>query len=570
MILIIAADEGIMPQTREHLAIMDVLDIKHGIIVLTKVDAVDEEILMLAEEEVREFVEDTFLQDSPIIQVSSVTKKGIDILLEELMVLTEVIPEKKSNGFFRLYIDRIFSQPGFGTIVNGSVLDGELHKNDPLYLIPGSKEIKIRRIERHGEETDIIRAGDRASLNLANFKVKDFKRGMMLSGKKINTSTLIDAKIKLFKDVTPLNLWSQVILLLGTIRIMVRVHLLDTNYLEPGNEALVQIYFPKSVVLQLNDNFILRKSSGDKTLGGGVVIDPYPLHHRRRRSSQIDIVKEMSSGEVSDLIAAEVRKKIFPVSYRVIANHLALRSEELIDPIFQDLRGDIVFFQPENDIILLEKKLKTNYLNKVLNSIIHYHKKNPLFDTGRTFNELLGIFGENRNDINKITLKMILSELVEDGKLLISGNTWILRTHKVIMDDSMKEKISAISDYVKNDAKEFVDPKDVWLDLKKYFSQEKEAETLAKYLIQKGDLVNVKQLYIHSDNLNSKRDLLVNYLLEHKENGITTSYFRNLIQSNRNTAVLYLENFDSEGITQRKNNDRFLTYKYLKSIDRKD
>ncbi len=564
--LIIAADEGIMPQTREHLAIMDLLGIRYGCIVLTKIDMVDEEILMLAEEEVREFVDGTFLADSQLIKVSSITNEGIEDLIHHLQSLIDIIPQRTAEGYFRLYIDRIFSQPGFGTIVNGSVLSGELHKKDPLYLLPGNKEIKIRRFERHGGEVDVIRAGDRASMNLANFKVKEFERGMMLSGKQLESTKLVDVRIRLFKDSTTLSLWNQVIFMIGTIRMMVRVHLLDTNYLEPGNEALAQIYFPKEVAVQLNDKFIIRKSSGDKTLGGGVVVDPYPLHHRRRRSKHIDLVKEMSSGNLVDLIVAEVRKSVNPISYRQIAEHLAEKPDDLIDPIFQELRGDIVFIQPENEIILMEKKARTSYQNKILNSLIHYHKKNSLFDTGRSFNELMGIFGENRGDINKITLRMILKQLVEDGKLRVVGSTWALADHNVTISDETKAKIDLIDMYIKQSAKEFVDPDDIWLDLKDKFRDEKEVDVLIKYLLKKDEILFIKQMYINAEIYNKRKKQLTDYLLENEETGLQVSVFRDMINSNRNTAVLYLEHFDSEGVTIRKENQRFLTQRYKNSI----
>ncbi|MEA2096189.1 MAG: selenocysteine-specific translation elongation factor, partial [Candidatus Cloacimonadota bacterium] len=179
VLLVIAADEGIMPQTKEHLEIMKTLGITNGIIVLNKIDLVDEELIELATEEVMDFVKDSFLNDASIIQVSSQTKQGINELINEISTLIDPIPQRKIEGLFRMYIDRIFTQEGFGTIVNGSIISGTISKNEPVFLLPNEKELRIRRLEHHGKEVSQVSAGDRASFNLVGFKQKDFKHGMV-------------------------------------------------------------------------------------------------------------------------------------------------------------------------------------------------------------------------------------------------------------------------------------------------------------------------------------------------------------------------------------------------------
>ncbi len=203
VLLIIAADESIMPQTSEHLQIMELLGIQNGIIVLTKTDLVDEELLELAEEEVLEFVENSFLKKAPILKVSSTDGAGIEELINAIMRKVSEIPERKSEGLFRMYVDRVFTQEGFGTIINGSVISGSINKSDPAYLLPVNKEVRIRRMEHHGKEVGNVKAGDRASFNLVGFKQKDFKRGMVLSNREIKPTKLIDVNLNLFqKDVT--------------------------------------------------------------------------------------------------------------------------------------------------------------------------------------------------------------------------------------------------------------------------------------------------------------------------------------------------------------------------------
>ncbi|MBN1949542.1 MAG: selenocysteine-specific translation elongation factor, partial [Candidatus Cloacimonetes bacterium] len=435
VLLTIAADEGVMPQTREHLEIMQILGIQSGLIALTKADLVDEELLELAREEVREFGQDSFLANAPIIPVSVLDKRGLNELLTSISSLITDIPMKEDQGIFRLYIDRIFSQPGFGTVVNGSVLSGRISREQPVYITPGNTELKIRKIERHGTPVDSVQAGDRASLNLSNLRIRDFRRGMMLCSQPLEATTLLDARIRLFRTGITIGRWSQAVLLLGTIRQMVRIHLLDADELTEGQSGLVQIYLPQPAVLQFGDKFILRNSSGDRTLGGGEVLDPYPLHHRRRRESQIEIVRKKASGELPELIAAEVKKSPLPVSYRKVASNLNQSPDELIPEIFRNLPGEIVFFQTADDLLLQEKKHSTALQNKILNSIRAYHQKNPLLATGRTFNELLGIFGTQQNENTRLTLNIMLQKLLDEGKIRNFQQTWVLAEHQVTMDE---------------------------------------------------------------------------------------------------------------------------------------
>ncbi|MBT4331817.1 MAG: selenocysteine-specific translation elongation factor, partial [Candidatus Cloacimonetes bacterium] len=446
VLLVISADEGIMPQTKEHLEIMETLGITKGIIVLNKIDLVDEELLELATEEVMDFVQDSFLKDAPIIHVSSQTKQGIEELINEITILTDSIPQRKTEGLFRMYIDRIFTQEGFGTIVNGSIISGTIQKNEPVFLLPNEKELRIRRLEHHGDEVSQVSAGDRASFNLVGFKQKEFKHGMVLSNKKIKPTKLIDIKLKIYQNDVTLGLWNQVIFLLGTNRIMVRIHLLDSDHLRSGESCLAQVYLPHPIITQYNDKFVIRNSSGNLTLGGGHVVDPYPLHHRRRRETQVDIVKKIASGELEEMVAAEVRKSALPISQKTIAEYLDVNPDELIEVIFQKLPGDIVFYQSDEETILLQKKMNTKYQNRILTGLMDFHAKNPLKNSGRTFKELMGIFGEDQTQETKITLTQILHNLEEKVKLKREGNSWMLASHEVKLDDNLKAMIEQIDE----------------------------------------------------------------------------------------------------------------------------
>ncbi len=565
VLLVIAADEGIMPQTKEHLEIMKTLGITNGIIVLNKIDLVDEELIELATEEVVDFVKDSFLNDASIIQVSSQTKQGIDELINEISTLIDPIPQRKTEGLFRMYIDRIFTQEGFGTIVNGSIISGTISKNEPLFLLPNEKELRIRRLEHHGKEVSQVSAGDRASFNLVGFKQKDFKHGMVLSNKKIKSTKLIDIKLNIYQNDVTLGLWNQVIFLLGTNRLMVRIHLLDRDHLNSDESCLAQVYLPHPIITQYNDKFIIRNSSGNLTLGGGHVVDPYPLHHRRRRETQVEIVKKIAGGELEEMVAAEVRKSALPISQKTIAEYLDVNSDDLIEVIFQKLPGDIIFYQSKDETILLNKKMNTAYQNKILTGLKDFHIKNPLKNSGRTFKELMGIFGEDQTQETKITLTQILQNLEEKVKLKKKGNSWMLASHEVKLNAEIKAMIEKADNLIRSKGNNAVDPaelSDLAIDEK---ISKKQMDQIISYLIDNGNSYFLQQKYLHSNLVEKAKKILLEQLTETTE-GIKVSQLRDLLNTNRGTAMILLEFFDSENITLRKGNFRFLTKKYKDKI----
>ncbi len=566
VLLVIAADEGIMPQTKEHLEIMKTLGITNGIIVLNKIDLVDEELMELATEEVMDFVKDSFLNDAPIIQVSSQTKQGIEELINEISTLIDPIPQRKTEGLFRMYIDRIFTQEGFGTIVNGSIISGTISKNEPVFLLPNEKELRIRRLEHHGKEVNQVSAGDRASFNLVGFKQKDFKHGMVLSNKKIKSTKLIDIKLNIYQNDVTLGLWNQVIFLLGTNRLMVRIHLLDRDHLKSGESCLAQVYLPHPIITQYNDKFIIRNSSGNLTLGGGHVVDPYPLHHRRRRKTQVEIVKKIASGELEEMVAAEVRKSALPISQKTIAEYLDVNPDDIIEVIFQKLPGDIIFYQSQDETILLNKKMNTVYQNKILTGLKDFHIKNPLKNSGRTFKELMGIFGEDQTQETKITLTQILQNLEERSKLRKEGNSWILASHKVNLKDEIKTMIKKADDLIRSKGNNAVDPTELSdLAINEKISR-KQMEQIVSYLIDNGNIYFLQQKYLHSTLIEKAKKVILEQLSNSIE-GIKVSQLRDILNTNRGTAMILLEFFDSENITLRKGNFRFLTKKYKDKIN---
>ncbi|MCK4357550.1 MAG: selenocysteine-specific translation elongation factor, partial [Candidatus Cloacimonetes bacterium] len=450
VMLVIAADSGVMPQTVEHLKIMEILGVKKGFVVLTKIDLVDEEMIQIAEEEILEFIKGTFLENFPIIKVSVKTGEGISELKEFLSEMSYKVEERQRGKLFRMFIDRIFSIKGFGTIVNGSVISGHLEKKNSVYLLPGAKKLRIRRMERHGNEVEEITAGDRASLNLVGLNRDDFKRGMIVSDRILQPTKLIDAKLNLFQHNRNFEIWTQAVFILGTYQAQTRIHLIDRNILEPGQAAIVQIHLDPPCIPQYGDRFVIRSSSCDITLGGGEIIDAHPLHHRRRTKKLINELHKITEGGISELIAAEVRKRLTPVSYQDIANILNIPKQNIQEAVSKSLPEDIVVISSKEKGYLMLKKEKDKLERKIIRNLETFHKRNPFDELGRTFEELVGLFGINRDSTTENMMKLILEEMTDSNKLKKVHHTWSLKSHNVVLSSEDKMKVGFVEDYIQN------------------------------------------------------------------------------------------------------------------------
>jgi len=565
VLFVISADDGIMQQTAEHLEIMKILGLKYGIIVLTKVDLVDEELLELAVDEIKEFVKDSFLEESPVIQFSAKSEQGKSELIKKLSEMTDNISGRDIKGHFRMYVDRTFVKEGFGTILNGSVLSGKISIKDKLLLLPQNKELRIRKIQRYSKEVEQVQAGDRASFNVSGFKSKDYKRGIVLSEISLQTTKLIDVKFTLFTDAPALKLWNQVMFLHETNRLMVRMHLLESDFLQPEDTGLVQIYLPQPIIAEIGDKYIIRNSSGNATLGGGTIIDNHPLHHRRRREMQIELVQKIASGELKELVAAEVRKSILPISHKRIAENINEDPDNLINVIFNELTSEIKFYQTSDDIILIQKKIDTKYKNKILSGLQEFHKKNPLNENGRKFFEIMGIFGNKKEDNLSIFLNLMLAEMEEENKIRKTNNTWVLANHNVQISLQMQQQIDEILNYLEAQKSFGTDIEDLKTDLQNKGISQIDINSIVKYLIDKDRIVLTSNKLILSSIISGFRKELVNYL-QVNPSGIKVADFRDLIKSNRTNSMLVLNYFDDRNITVRKGDVRVLTQRFLNRI----
>lgn len=310
-LLVVAADEGVMPQTREHLAILDLLHVRRGVVALTKADLVDEEWLELVREEVAEQLKGTTLAGASILPVSAYTRQGLSELLVELARVLDEAEERQDIARPRLPIDRVFTMTGFGTVVTGTLLDGTLKSGQEVELLPQGMKTRIRSLQTHRRQVELARPGSRVAINLANIARGDLRRGDVVTlPDQLQPTLLLDARIQLLADaIRPLAHNTQVDFYSGSQEVAARVRLLDVESLEPGQQAWVQLRLSRPAVVARRDRFILRIPSPSTTIGGGEVIDVHPRYHKRFQPALVQALETLERGSPDELVLAALDRR---------------------------------------------------------------------------------------------------------------------------------------------------------------------------------------------------------------------------------------------------------------------
>jgi len=558
-LLTVSADDGIMPQTREHLLILEVLQVRAGLVAITKVDLEEPDLVDIAVEEVNELIDGTFLKGCPIVKVSSVTGEGIEALKGAIGKVALGLQDRPVGEIFRLFIDRIFTIAGFGTVVTGSVISGTLSVGDKAYLLPGDKELRVRRLERHGEETETVRAGDRASLNLVGLDRENFQRGMIIADRPLRSTTMIDVKLRLFDHARSLDLWSRVTFHLGTYERQARVHLIDHDKLMAGQVGLAQIHLDTPCVTQYGDHFVIRSTSNDITIGGGEIIDTAPLHHRRRTEKLVTNVTKIAKGNKAELIAAEVRKRFRALEHRDIAEALNLSADEVRN-FSAKLPSDIVRYVSEKNIYLIVRREHDRISAVLLKSIADFHRRHRLEEKGLSVKELMGATGMPQEPASKAVLEQMLQHLESEKKLRRIDNTWALAHHFVDSAWDKNPKVTFVEDFLSNCGMSMPLMPELTSGAHRHGVEKEELDEILKYLVRKRRAYFFEGDYIHSAIVDKCRSELAHALAQ-RPGGMTIAQFRDLVQGNRRICLALIGIYDSEGITRRKGDLRFLTEK---------
>jgi len=558
VLLVVAADSGVMPQTREHLRIMEILNIENGIIAITKTDLVDEGLLEICHADIEDLVSHTFLQSAPIIPVSAKTGFGISDLREAINRIAKTVKSRPSDGVFRMNVDRIFTASGFGTVVAGTVVSGKLNMESKVYVLPGGgNELRIRRMERHGKEVSEIQAGERASLNLAHLDKSDVKRGMVVSDRVMADTVLVDATLTLYQENSEIGIWSQVMFHTGTYENQARVHLIDRNALKSGESGIVQIHLQEPCVLTFGDRFVIRNSSSDVTLGGGKVIDARPLHHRRRPDKLVKEITKIAEGDIADLIGVEVAKHRVPVAAEAIGETLNISKQRVLETLRKHQLPEVVLLSADKGGYLVTQQRYQEIRKGIERACADYHKNNPLSERGINLNEIRGALKIERSAAADHALGKIIEKLIAEKKLREINKTWLPASSSGKLSETSQRNVSLVEDYFENCGMSTPIMSDLRALAERNGIRDSELKQVLHYLSVSGKIHRIEDNYLHKSVVDSCRVKLVDALKQSQE-GITVSAFRDLVGGNRKICLLLLSKYDSEGLTKRVEDRRYL------------
>ena len=550
--LVIAADEGIMPQTREHLEICTLLGIQTGLVALTKTDLVDKEWLDLVSEDIREFLKSTFLKEAPIVPVSAVTGSGLPEFVSTLDKIISGIDKESDSGHFRLPVDRVFTMKGFGTVVTGTLISGRVSTGDTVEVLPGKFTAKIRGIQVHNEPAEHAEAGQRTAINLQGVEREAIERGNLLAHPGIFEPTLrIDAAFELLPSAPrKLKTRSPVRFHSGTMEIMSRIILLDRDELLPGESAFVQIVFETPGVNMSGDRFVVRSYSPVRTIGGGTVLDPLPRKHKRFVQDTLGQMETLLKGPNMDRVPVMIeRGGLTGVSFNQISIRTGIPVGKL-RPLLDKLRstGETILLDGEEQCFV-SSTLYRGLQSSVLQDVRSYQERFPL-KTGISKEELKS---SQTAGLDPRLFQLVLRNLERDGKLLAEKE--IIRTpdHTVNLKgelEDLRQKIEKIF----LDAK--LTPPSI-KDLPGLLNSNSSIPNILNVMLKEGILLKVTEdIYFHRDALDRLKEDYRQMLL--REGKSTPTNFKELTGLSRKYIIPLMEYFDKIKVTIRVGDHRIL------------
>ena len=430
-LLVIAADDGVMPQSREHLDILELLGVRRGIVVVNKADLVDEDWLQLVEEEIAELVAGTFLEGAEVARVSALTGAGIEELRQALEKLIAATGEKRAEGPFRLPVDRAFVVKGFGMVCTGTVLSGELPGSGSVEVQPGGRRLRVRGLQKHGRAVPSVAAGDRAALNLPGIEQEEIRRGDVLCEDGVFAPTFMaDARLRLLPSCPrELVQRARVRLHLGTAEVLGRVVLLDREVLLPGEQGWVQLRLESPVLAAWGDRFVIRRYSPALTIGGGRILNPHPEKHTGSGDGVVAALQGLDVAEPAAAVASLVRLSRDGMAREgKLAGDLGIAGDRLsVRLAAMEVAGDLVRTAVDNEPCVVPGEVWWRTAEEMRTQLAAFHEDDPL-RAGMNREEL------RKNCAGALTAKLferILEREEREGRVAVSGSAVRLAGHEI-------------------------------------------------------------------------------------------------------------------------------------------
>ena len=539
VLLVIAADEAMKPQTREHFDILQLLGVRRGITVLTKSDAVDAEMLDVVRLEVEEFLRGTFLdRPNAIIAVSSLTGAGLDELKQAMVAAAAEVQPRDSLALARLPIDRVFTMKGFGTVVTGTLVAGTIRREDELEVFPTRQRVRVRGAQVHGQIAEAAIAGQRTALNLAGASTHDLSRGMTLAPPGMfEAARRADVRLRLLPSAPrPLKNRARVHFHSYTMEMVVDVTLLGTKEIAPGGEGLARLKLPESALLLPGDRFIIRQFSPVVTIGGGVVLDAAPIPRTPR---PVDFLETLAGADVQAILKARIaRRHQEGISlYRLIAETGWTKPVIETQLASAMLSGDVALAGGQFLHLPALEVLKA----RIVSAALEFHKKNPLVG-GISKEELRA-----QVDVTPEVFEAVAAMLVRERKLEVIGDLARLPGHGVVMKDEEAESKKKIEDTFASAGLKVPALSEVMAGLK---VDKVRAQKIVTLLLRDKVLIKVSdELVFHRSALEALLRQMAAYKV--KSAKIDVAKFKELTDVTRKYAIPLLEYLDRERVTRR-------------------
>lgn len=550
VLFVVSADEGIMPQTQEHLDILNLLELKNGIVLLNKADLVDEEWLEIITDEVKEKLQGTFLEEAPILPVSAITGQGFDQLNALIQEYAEKMTIDERSGAPRIPVDRVFTSTGFGTIITGTLLDGDLNTGDEVVLFPNEIPSKVKNIQVHGEKVESAHSGQRVAVNLANVKKEDIHRGDVIAyDNTIKSTHMIDGKLNLLANSTrELTNWTRLRLYHGSKEVLCRLVLLDREVLKPGEEAFVQFRLEEKTACRFGDRFVVRFYSPLETIGGGLILDPNAVKHKRFKDDILKDLEVKSQGDPSAVIekALERLSSEFPTVSEIVKQ--SGTQEETVKTVLSDL------IEANNTYVLNGK----HYVHRVFVEQIEEQAMRLLNDYHDKYPARSGLKKDELKSklIKGITNKIfddLLKLIIEGHNIKMLGNVVSLEHFTVTLSAKDQKIVDQIVKLYKSMGYKPPNMPDVFNQLR----LSKKDQEIINYLLESRILIRISDtIYLTAEDYDIAKDKLITFITDKGE--IALSDYRDLLDTSRKIAVALLEHFDDLKVTKRVENARVL------------
>lgn len=554
VMLVIAADEGVMPQTKEHLEICELLGIKDGIVVITKIDLVEKEWLDLVKEEVKEFLKDTFLRSAPLICFSAITLEGKEEIIKALDEKASAISLKPEDQPFRLPIDGVFTVKGFGTVVRGTALSGKVRLNQTLILYPKNLSTKVRNIQVHGKNVDIAFAGMRTALNLQGIEKETISRGDVVAEPEIlKSSQWLDIKLISLKEVKPpIKNFENLLFYIGTKETLAKIFLFGKDYLEPGETDVAQVFLQEPVVAWRGDRFILRRPSTNQTVGGGEVLNPVSSRRRRTKPWERKELEFLAKAKDKDLALYYIEKRDFlGISEKDLQIIISVFGEKFIN-LINTLKDQVIKLKEGDRYLYFSKEAERKLGQEIISTLKKFHENNP-FSPGLT-KELMK--SRISHLIPEVFYNYVLEKLLSEKRVVREKEIFCLPDFQYVKSEE-KEKLKKKLE--EKFLKEGYTPRDFEMILLDFRESYKAVKELAQTLLREGILVKLTEKLVFHHKILEDWEGRVKEAFSNKRE-LELSDFKKLVPEgvSRKFLIPLVEYLDKKKITLRVGDKRIL------------